>query len=42
MVKLVVAFFLCLGLAIYLAVVLGRILYMARRNKSISSKGGER
>jgi len=33
-IKLAIAFFLCLGLAFYLAIVLGKALNRARRDKS--------
>jgi hypothetical protein len=38
MIGLSVAFFLCLGLVIYLAIILGKALNTARRDKSTSSK----
>jgi hypothetical protein len=33
-IKLTIAFFLCLGLAIYLAIVLGKAINIARRGKT--------
>ena len=33
-IKLIIAFFLCLGLAVYLAIVLGKAINIARRRKA--------